>query len=100
DGRAAAEVGAAVETEIVSKGHGYEGTRTVRAAATVLSGPQKANVWQYILPRDRRIEPDEVVMLELGTCADGYWSDHTRTIVAGRATDQQRQALAAVREAA
>ena len=99
-GRTEAEVAAAVESAIVSKGHGYEGTRTVRAYATVWSGPETANGWQYFLHRDRRIEPDEVVMLELGTCADGYWSDHTRTIVAGRATDQQRQALAAVREAA
>ncbi len=95
-GRTEAEVAAAVESAIIVGGHGYEGTRTVRAYATVWSGPETAVGWQYFLHRDRRIEPDDVVMLELGTCADGYWSDHTRTVVAGRASDRQREALAAV----
>jgi Xaa-Pro aminopeptidase len=95
-GRTEAQVAAAVESAIVSVGHGYEGTRTVRTYATVWSGPETAAGWQYFLHRDRTIEPDDVVMLELGTCADGYWSDHTRTVVAGKASDRQREALAAV----
>jgi len=99
-GRTEAEVAAAVESAIVSGGHGYEGTRTVRAYATVWSGPETATGWQYFLHRARKIEPDDVVMLELGTCADGYWSDHTRTVIAGRATDRQREAFAAMRAAA
>ncbi len=95
-----AEVAAGVESAIVVGGHGYRGTRTVRAYATVWSGPETATAWQYFLHRDRRIEPNDVVMLELGTCADGYWSDHTRTVVAGRASDRQREAMAAVHAAA
>ena len=31
-------------------------------------------------------------MLELGTVADGYWSDHTRTVVAGGPRDAQLRA--------
>jgi Xaa-Pro dipeptidase len=99
-GRTEAEVAAAVESAIVSGGHGYDGTRTVRAYATVWSGPETATGWQYFLHRARKIEPDDVVMLELGTCADGYWSDHTRTVIAGRATDRQREAFTAMRAAA
>jgi Xaa-Pro dipeptidase len=99
-GRTEAEVAAAVESAIVGGGHGYAGTRTVRAYATVWSGPETAVGWQYFLHRDRRIEPDDVVMLELGTCADGYWSDHTRTVVAGRANERQLAAFAAVQAAA
>jgi Xaa-Pro dipeptidase len=95
-GRTEAEVAAAVEAAIVSGGHGYDGVRTVRAYATVWSGPETAAGWQYFLHRNRRIEAGDVVMLELGTCADGYWSDHTRTVVAGGATERQREALAAV----
>jgi Xaa-Pro aminopeptidase len=95
-GRTEAEVAAAVESAIVSGGHGHRGVRTVRAYATVWSGPETATGWQYFLHRDRRIETGDVVMLELGTCADGYWSDHTRTVVAGKATERQREALAAV----
>jgi Xaa-Pro dipeptidase len=99
-GRTEAGVAADVQAAIIARGHGHEGTRTVRAYATVWSGPETAVGWQYFLHRDRRIEQDDVVMLELGTCADGYWSDHTRTVVAGRASDRQREALAAVRAAA
>jgi Xaa-Pro aminopeptidase len=39
-------------------------------------------------------------MLELGTVADGYWSDHTRTVVAGTASPRLREAYDAVRAAA
>jgi len=99
-GRTEAEVAADVQAAIVARGHGFEGTRTVRTYASVWSGPETAVGWQYFLHRDRRIERDDVVMLELGTCADGYWSDHTRTDVAGRASDRQRDALAAVLAAA
>ena len=95
-GQTEAGVAAAVESAIIVGGHGYKGTRTVRTYATTWSGPETASGWQYFLHRDRRIEPNDVVMLELGTCADGYWSDHTRTVVAGKANDRQREAMAAV----
>lgn len=95
-GRTEAEIAATVQAEIIARGHGYEGTRVVRTYASVWSGPETAVGWQYFLHRDRRVERDDVVMLELGTCADGYWSDHTRTVVAGTATERQRDALQAV----
>jgi Xaa-Pro aminopeptidase len=95
-GRTEAEIAAAVGAAIVANGHGYKEARVVRAYPTVWSGPETANGWQYFRSRDRRVEPDDVVMLELGTAADGYWADHTRTVVAGRATDRQHEAMAAV----
>jgi len=95
-GRTEAEIAAAVGAAIVARGHGYRGTRVVRTYPTVWSGPETALGWQYFRSRDRTIEQDDVVMLELGTAADGYWADHTRTVVAGRATDRQRDAMAAV----
>jgi Xaa-Pro aminopeptidase len=95
-GRTEAEIAAEVGAAIVAKGHGYRGTRVVRAYPTVWSGPETAVGWQYFRSRDRRVEPDDVVMLELGTAADGYWADHTRTVVAGKAGDRQREAMAAV----
>ena len=98
-GRTEAEVAAAVQAAIVAGGHGYDGTRTVRAYATVWSGPDTAVGWQYFLHRDRTIMRDDVVMLELGTCADGYWADHTRTVVAGTASERQREAMAAAKAA-
>jgi Xaa-Pro dipeptidase len=95
-GRTEAEIAAEVGAAIVARGHGYKGTRVVRAYPTVWSGPETSNGWQYFRSRDRRIEPDDVVMLELGTVADGYWADHTRTVVAGKASDRQGEAMAAV----
>lgn len=98
-GATEAEIAAAVGALIVAKGHGYEGARVVRCYPTVWSGPETAVGWQYFRSRDRKVEANDVVMLELGTAADGYWADHTRTVVAGTATDRQREAMAAVFEA-
>lgn len=98
-GRTEAAIAAEVGAAIVREGHGYRGARVVRAYPTVWSGPETAVGWQYFRSRDRAVERDDVVMLELGTAADGYWADHTRTVVAGRASDRQREAMAALFEA-
>ena len=95
-GRTEAEIAAEVGRAIVAKGHGHRGARVVRCYPTVWSGPETATGWQYFRSRNRVVERDDVVMLELGTVVDGYWADHTRTVVAGIATDRQRDAFAAV----
>jgi Xaa-Pro dipeptidase len=94
------EVMAAVEHAIATKGHGYKDARWVHGFCTICSGPALAEGWQYWRARTRRIEPGDVVMLELGTVADGFWSDHTRTVVAGQASPRVREAYEAMREAA
>jgi Xaa-Pro aminopeptidase len=99
-GKTEIEVVAAVEQAITLHGHGYKGARWVRGFATVWSGADLAEGWKYWRARTRRIEAGDTVMLELGTGADGYWSDHTRTVVAGKATPRLREAYAAVRAAA
>jgi Xaa-Pro aminopeptidase len=99
-GRTEVEIAAAVETAIEVEGHGYRGARVVRGYATVYSGPDLTDGWQYFRSRPRRVEPGELVMLELGTVVDGFWADHTRTVVAGRASSEQRAAYEAVRAAA
>lgn len=91
-----AEIMAEVEGAVAMQGHGHRGTRVARAWATVSSGAQTAQGWQYFRSSDRVVEPNDVVMLELGCVADGYWTDHTRTVVAGSATQEQRDAFAAV----
>lgn len=99
-GKTEVEVAAAVEHAIAVHGHGYQGARWVRGFCTIYSGPDLADGWKYWRARTRAIEHDDVVMLELGTVADGYWSDHTRTVVAGRATPVLASAYAAVQSAA
>ena len=38
---------------------------------------------------EKRLQAGDLVMLEFGVQADGYWADITRTLVVGRPTDQQ-----------
>lgn len=99
-GRTEVEVMAAVEHAIAVRGHGHGGARWVRGFGTVWSGPDLADGWKYWRARTRTIEKDDVVMIELGTVADGYWSDHTRTVVAGTASPRLREAFEAVAAAA
>ncbi len=98
-GKSEVEIMAAVEAAVCARGHGHRGARVVRAYATVYSGPDLAAGWQYFRSRTRVVERGDVVMLELGTVADGYWSDHTRTVVAGQAGAAQREAYGAMRAA-
>jgi Xaa-Pro aminopeptidase len=72
----------------------------VRGFCTIYSGPDLADGWKYWRARTRTIDRDDAVMLELGTVADGYWSDHTRTVVAGKASPRVAAAYEAVRAAA
>jgi Xaa-Pro aminopeptidase len=99
-GRSEVEIMAAVEAAVCAQGHGHNGARVVRAFATLSSGPDLVNGWQYFRSRTRVLERDDVVMLEMGTVADGYWCDHTRTVVAGRAEPRQREAWEAARAGA
>ena len=94
------EVLAAVEHAIKVQGHGYKGARWVSGFCTIFSGPELAEGWKYWRARTRRIEPGDVVMLELGTVADGYWSDHTRSCCAGVASPRLAEAYEVMRQAA
>ena len=98
-GRTEAEVAAAVEQTIYSRGVGYQGARYARGWAQVMSGPNTETAWFYPVSKDRRIQRGDLVVIELGTVVDGYWSDLTRTVVAGQASDLQRQVYQTVLEA-
>jgi len=88
---------AEVEAAILRDGSGHRGARVVRGWATITSGPATADGWKYFISSTRTIERDDVVIIELGTVADGYWADHTRTVVAGTATPEQKAAFDAMR---
>ncbi|HST06354.1 MAG TPA: Xaa-Pro peptidase family protein [Chloroflexia bacterium] len=96
-----AEVSAAVEAAIYGQGTGYKDVRRCRGWAEVMSGPDEGAVswYQYLISSDRRLQEGDTVLLELGTVVEGYWSDLTRTVVAGRADERTRDAYSAVLEA-
>lgn len=93
------EVMAEVERAIMTEGTGHKGAEWVRGFATVWSGPQLAEGWKFFRGGRRAIEPGDAVMIELGTVADGYWSDHTRTVVSGSASKPLNEAYEAVHAA-
>lgn len=101
-GRTEAQVRSMVEGAICDLGHGHEGAETVRALATVGAGEHLlTHGWQYAITGGRIVAEGDYVMVEMGTVADGYWADTTRTVVAGGpGSDLQRRADEVIREAA
>lgn len=65
-----------------------------------MSGPNAAKAAAaYARTRQRVIGAGDLVMVHANTCADGYWTDLTRTYTAGAASQRQREMRAAVMEA-
>jgi Xaa-Pro dipeptidase len=83
-GRREAEVASQVEAAIQARGIGHDGTEHVRAWAQLMTGPPSAEAYSlHPATSARRIEAGDLCVLELATVADGFWSDLTRTVVAG-----------------
>jgi Xaa-Pro dipeptidase len=87
-----AAVGSAIEAVIRRDGPGYRGARMVRASAEVCSGEKNTlRDWILVPSSSRKIAAGDLVMVELGTVVDGYWSDLTYMAVAGEPTARQRR---------
>lgn len=98
EGRTEAEVAAAVEAAILSRGTGHEGTVHARGEALVFSGTKRLYDvgWGYAPSTSRRMRRGDLVMLELSTLADGYVSDLTRMATVGKPSQRQQELLQAV----
>ncbi len=97
-GIAEAEVAAAVESAIYRQ-IGGDGMFHSRGWAMVQSGPNSADAGRFNRSTGRRLENGDLVLIELATCANGYWSDLTRTAAVGSAKAEVEQILAIVRDA-
>lgn len=65
-----------------------------------MSGPNSACASAaYARTRQRKIEAGDLVMIHANTCADGYWTDVTRTYTAGPPTDRQQSMRSAIDKA-
>ena len=65
-----------------------------------MSGPNSAFASAaYARTRQRKIEQDDLVMIHANTCADGYWTDITRTYTAGAPDERQKAMGTAIAEA-
>ncbi len=59
----------------------------------ITSGPERTVMADTLSnhPTSRRLQEGDLVLLELGAHADGYWADITRAAVIGEPTDLQRE---------
>jgi Xaa-Pro dipeptidase len=73
-----AEIGGLVELEI-QRQVGRDGICYARGFAAVQSGPNAAQSGRYNVSGGRCLSEGDLVLIELATCVDGYWSDLTRT---------------------
>lgn len=65
-----------------------------------MSGPNSAEAsGAFARTRQRTILDGDLVLLHANTCADGYWTDITRTFVVGEANEKQRAMRAAIDDA-
>lgn len=103
-GRSEIEIASAVERAAALAGFDQPEAREARAWAQLTTGPASALAWVgHPWTSTRRIERGDLGVLELGVVVGGYWSDLTRTRVAGSAVSDQVQtmyeAVVAAREA-
>jgi len=91
-GIAETEVAAAVESAIYRQ-IGIDDIFHSRGWAMVQAGPNSALAGQFNRSTGRRLENGDLVLIELATCVNGYWSDLTRTAPVGSPKPEVEQIL-------
>jgi Xaa-Pro aminopeptidase len=92
------EISAVIEAAI-QKETGKGSVFYSRGWAMIQSGPNTADSGRFNRSTGRRLESGDLVLLELGTCVNGYWSDLTRTAAVGTASSKLEEILGVVGKA-
>jgi Xaa-Pro aminopeptidase len=95
-GTTEAEAAAKAEAAVLCE-TGQNGIKTARAWAMVQSGPNSADSGRFNRSSGRRFEKGDLVLIEMATCVNGYWSDLTRTEPVGEPTPFASDLLHAVK---
>lgn len=99
-GMTEAQIGALIEYKIRADGPGYKKARLVRASCEVAAGPEGSVKGTLLIPSsDYKTKPGDLVMIELATVVDGYWSDLTYMAVVGGANPRQKETYNVLLEA-
>lgn len=100
-GMTEAEIAGLVVAAIMKEGTAKTEAQRVNAFAQVSSGPEHtAKAWRAcVISSDRKIEDGDLVVLELGVVADGFWADNTRTHAAGSPDKKIEKYFSVVAEA-
>lgn len=69
-----------------------EGSDTQPYGGILISGKRTSLL--HGIPSDKKLEKGDFVLIDFGGAYEGYLADMTRTVVLGRATDEQREAYA------
>ncbi len=94
------QVGAMVEYKIRAEGPGYKGARLVRSEAEVGGGLTGTFKGTLLVPSTGyRVEKGDLVMIELATMVDGYFSDLTYMGVVGAPSQRQKEVYNTLLEA-
>jgi Xaa-Pro dipeptidase len=95
----ATEVGVAARVEAaIHEFSGRQGCALARGWAHVQGGANIYDSGTFSRSSALALAEGDLVLIELATCVDGYWSDLTRTAGVGRLGERQRALLAAVKE--
>ena len=93
-----AEAAAAAEYA-VHRQTGNGDISSARAWAMVESGPNTTQAGQFNRSSGRRLEAGDLVLIEMATCVNGYWSDLTRTVPVGDSSSFALDLLRTLHEA-
>jgi Xaa-Pro dipeptidase len=93
-----ADVAAEVESAIYRQ-IGRDGIFHSRGWGMVQSGPHSADAGRFNRSTGRRLIDGDLVLIELATCVNGYWSDLTRTAAVGTPKPEVEQILAIATDA-
>jgi Xaa-Pro aminopeptidase len=86
------ELASVIESAIHNQGTGHKGLTQARGYACVYAGTRSARQWShYAYSSSAVINVGDVVIMELGAFADGYWSDLTRNLCAGDPSGKVRE---------
>lgn len=99
-GKTEAQVAGEVESIVTGQGTGYKGAEKVIVTAFVMSGANTAKAYKmFNIHTAKKLQPGDLVLIELNVCADGYWSDVTRVYPVNQVQQEHRKAIDAVLEA-
>jgi Xaa-Pro dipeptidase len=97
-GKSEAEIAAAIELEVQMR-IGTQNIEFAKAWPLVQSGPNAVFGGRYNRTTGRILQDNELVLLEMSICVNGYWADISRTASTGETTAQQEAVYGAVLEA-
>jgi Xaa-Pro aminopeptidase len=86
------ELACKVNSAIAINGCGYKGVLSARGFAQISSAQETERAWRLCeITTNRKLENGDIVILELGAVADGFWADNTRLVVVGGTNKKQKE---------